>query len=254
MMRHIQSVDVLGVDVNILTEDILHDCVKEVIKKNERALISNVNIHAYNVARSNPWMFDFFKKSDLIFCDGGGVALGARLLGHRLPGRITYADSIWHLAKIAEQEGFSFFFLGAKPGVAEKAAAKLWAVYPALKVTTQHGYFDKEKDSSENKKIINSINELKPNILMVGFGMPLQERWLYENWNDLTNVNVAYPIGALFDFISEELLRGPRWMLDNNMEWLARLLIEPKRLFWRYCWGNPWFFAMILRERLRRRN
>jgi N-acetylglucosaminyldiphosphoundecaprenol N-acetyl-beta-D-mannosaminyltransferase len=253
-MKNIESVNILGVDVNVLTEAVLHDYVKDVIVKKERALISNVNIHAYNVARSNPWMFDFFKKSNLIFCDGGGVALGAKILGHHLPGRITYADSIWDIAKLSAQEGFSFYFLGAKPGVAEKAAQKLQAVFPALKVMTHHGYFDKSKNSSENQKIVDSINKLKPNILMVGFGMPIQEKWLYENWNDLQNVNVAYPIGALFDFVSEEVRRGPRWMLDNNMEWLARLLIEPKRLFWRYFWGNPLFFTMILQERLRRRS
>ncbi len=144
----------------------------------------------------------------------------------------------------------TFFLLGAKPGIADKAAQKLIDRFPDLKITTHHGYFDKTTDSEENQRIIRKINASKANILVVGFGMPLQEKWLKENWDSL-NVNIGFPAGALFDYISGELKRGPRWMTNNGLEWLARLLIEPRRLFWRYVIGNTLFLYLVLKEKLR---
>jgi N-acetylglucosaminyldiphosphoundecaprenol N-acetyl-beta-D-mannosaminyltransferase len=186
----------------------------------------------------------------LVFCDGAGVMLGARLLGHHIPERITYADWIWQLAEFAEPRGFTFFFLGARPGVADKAAASLKARYPALRVVgTHHGYFDKTPGSAENEAVIEQINAVKPNILIVGFGMPLQERWLRDNWDHI-DANVALTGGAVFDYVSGELQRAPRWMTDNGLEWLGRLLIEPRRLWKRYLIGNPLFIWRVLKQRL----
>ena len=92
-------------------------------------------------------------------------------------------------------------------------------------------------------------NAVKPNILIVGFGTPLKERWLMENW-DRIEVNVALTGGAVFDYVSGELRRAPRWMTDHGLEWLARLIIEPCRLWKRYLIGNPLFLWRVLKQRL----
>jgi len=244
----IESIKVLGVQVHLLTETRLHQYIADVISEKRRALVLNVNVHCYNMVYHNPWLGDFLNQADIVFCDGAGVVLGAKILGRQLPKRFTPADSMWSLAKLAEQKDFSFFFLGAKPGIADKAVQKLTDRYPDLKITTHHGYFDKTIDSEENQRMIRKINASKANILVVGFGMPLQEKWLKENWESL-NVNIGFSAGALFDYISGELKRGPRWMTDNSNEWLARLLIEPKRLWRRYLIGNLFFLYLILKER-----
>jgi N-acetylglucosaminyldiphosphoundecaprenol N-acetyl-beta-D-mannosaminyltransferase len=163
---------------------------------------------------------------------------------------MTWADFAWQLTEFAEPRGFTFFFLGARPGVADKAAANLKARYPDLRIVgTHHGYFDKTPGSVENEAVIEQINAVKPNILIVGFGMPLQERWLMENW-DRIDANVALTGGAVFDYVSGELQRAPRWMTDNGLEWLGRLLIEPRRLWKRYLIGNPLFIWRVLKQRL----
>lgn len=249
----IEERDLLGIRIHLITEVRLNEYITQVIYAKLRALILNVNVHCYNAVYSNSWLRDFLNHSDITFCDGSGVLLGAKLFGYQIPERITYADWMWNLADLAEQHGFTFFFLGAKPGVAEKAAEKLLTRFPQLKITIQHGYFDKTSDSEENKKVVAHINAAKPNILVVGFGMPMQEQWLKENWAKL-DANIALTGGAVFDYISGELQRGPRWMTDNHLEWLARLLIEPKRLWRRYTVENVFFLYLILKERFSRKN
>jgi len=97
--------------------------------------------------------------------------------------------------------------------------------------------------------VLKEINASRPDMLLVGFGMPLQERWLMQNWNRI-NARVALTGGAVFDYVSGELRRGPRILTDNSFEWLARLLIEPKRLWRRYVIGNPLFLLRVLKQRL----
>ncbi|MCI5164913.1 MAG: glycosyltransferase [Candidatus Electrothrix sp. GM3_4] len=248
--KTVESIKLLGVRVDLLTENKLHQYISNVIERKSKKLVLNVNVHCYNMIFKNPWMQKFFNKAEVIFCDGSGVALGAKILGLRMPTRFTPADSIWNLAALAEKKGHSFYFLGAKDGIAEKAAQKMKKRYPNLKITTHHGYFNKSRNSVENQEIVAKINASKANILVVGFGMPIQEKWLQENWDQL-NVNIGFSAGALFDYVSGELRRGPRWMTENGLEWLARMLIEPKRLWKRYLLGNTLFLFRVFMERLK---
>jgi len=242
--------DLLGVQVSALTVPELHACIADYIHQQRSARVLNVNVNCLNLAYRRPWLRHLLNKAEIVFCDGSGVKLGARILGHNLPQRITYADWLWQLAEFSEPRGFTFFFLGARPGVAEKAASRLIECFPDLSIVgMHHGFFEKSPDSPGNRAIIQKINALRPNILILGFGMPLQERWLMENWGRV-DANVALTGGAVFDYISGELRRAPRWMTDHSLEWLGRLLIEPRRLWRRYLIGNPLFLWRVLKQRL----
>jgi N-acetylglucosaminyldiphosphoundecaprenol N-acetyl-beta-D-mannosaminyltransferase len=244
------EIQILGINVHPMTVEDLHARIEATIREDSHALVLNVNVHCLNLAYREPWLRQFQNRAPLVFCDGAGVRLGARILGHRIPQRITYADWMWQLAKFAERRGFTLFFLGARPGVADKAAARLKERFPDLRVLgTHHGYFDKTPGSFENQAVIEEINTVQPNILIIAFGMPLQERWLMENWEHI-EANVALTGGAVFDYVSGELRRPPRWMTDNGLEWLGRLLIEPRRLGRRYVIGNPLFLWRVLKQRL----
>ncbi|MEX1020646.1 MAG: WecB/TagA/CpsF family glycosyltransferase [Litorilinea sp.] len=244
------EIGILGVTVHPITKDDLHAYMDATIARHDRALVLNVNVHAMNLAHTDRDLKNFFNRAEIVFCDGIGVMLAARLLGEKVPERITYADWMWELAAYAEPRQLSFFFLGAKPGVAEQAAQRLQTRFPRLKIVgVQHGYFDRARDSAENKAVIQRINELRPNILVVGFGMPIQEQWLAENW-DALDANIALTGGAVFDYLSGSLRRGPKWMTDNGLEWAARLLIEPQRLWKRYVVGNPLFLWRVFWSRL----
>ncbi len=245
-------IEVLGVGVDPLTVDELHAEILRLSGKDGLSLVLNANAHCLNLCYQDAALRDFLNSANLVFCDGVGVMLAARILGGRIPQRITYADWIWSLAAFAEAEGLSFFFLGASPGVAGEAARRLRERYPGLKIAgARHGYFDHTVGSQENAAVVREINASAPDILLVGLGMPLQERWLMQNREKL-NAGVALMGGAVFDYVSGGLRRGPRLLTDNGLEWLARLLVEPRRLWRRYLVGNPLFLARVLGQRFGR--
>lgn len=248
-MTTIDLIKVLGVNIHPIRIKDLHQQIDKFIEDDRHALILNVNVNCLNIAYKNTWLRSFLNKSDIVFCDGAGVMLGAKLLGKTIPERITYADWIWKLAELANDKDYSLYLLGAMPGIAELAAEKLVDKFPDLKILgTHNGYFDKSIGSVENEIIIKEINKLSPNILILGFGMPDQERWLMENWKRLDS-NIALTGGAVFDYVSGELRRAPNLLTRNKMEWFGRFFIEPKRLWKRYLIGNPLFIFRILKEK-----
>ncbi len=252
MRDSVGRVDVLGVGVDPVTMEGLHEEVGRLIRDGERGLVLNANAHCLNLCYEDPELRAFLNGADVVFCDGAGVMLAARLLGRRIPERITYADWAWRLAAFAEAEGFSVYLLGARPGVAEEAARRLQARYPDLQIVgVRHGFFDHAAGTPENEAVVREINGARPDILLVGLGMPLQEYWLMEN-RDRLEVGVALTGGAVFDYVSGGLRRGPRALTDNGFEWLARLLVEPRRLWRRYLIGNPLFLLRVLGQRLGR--
>ncbi|CAA9515845.1 MAG: N-acetylmannosaminyltransferase [uncultured Rubrobacteraceae bacterium] len=243
-------VEVLGVGVDRISVEGLHAEVARLARR-RGGIVLNVNAHCLNLCHGDDGLRRFFAGADVVFCDGAGVRLAARMLGERLPERITYADWLPRLAILAEAQGLSIFFLGARPGVAGEAARRLRESHPGLKIVgVRHGFFDHGAGSPENGAVLAEINTVRPDILLVGLGMPLQERWLMENHHRL-DFGVALTGGAVFDYASGKLRRGPRLLTDNGFEWLARLLVEPRRLWRRYLLGNPLFLARVLAQRLR---
>jgi N-acetylglucosaminyldiphosphoundecaprenol N-acetyl-beta-D-mannosaminyltransferase len=222
----------LWVPVALVSVEELHSEIRE--------LILNVNAHAMNLAYELPWMRELFERTRIVFCDGAGVMLALRLFGAtRVPERITYADWMWHLAQFCAENGYRLYLVGAKPGVAAAAAERLRERYPALQIAGCHdGYFAKE--GRESEAVIAEINAAEPQVVVVAFGMPLQEQWLAAN-QPAIDANVLLTGGAVFDYVSGKTRRGPRVLLDHGGEWIARLVLDPRRLWRRYLIGNPLF-------------
>lgn len=243
-----RCINPIGVKLTLLDWGALLRVVGEASTAGRKILVASGNVFSFNLAYEKAWFRDFLNRADIVRLEGEGLRWGARILGYATPRRIVFADWVWDLAGMAAANGLSLFLLGSRPGVAEKAAARLRERYPSLRIVgIHHGYFDKTPGSAENEAVIAQINAARPNILFVGFGMPLQERWLMENWARL-QVNVAFTCGALFDYVSGELRRAPRWMNDHGLEWLGRLIIEPRRLWRRYLIGNPLFLWRVLKR------
>lgn len=245
----IETAIVLGVKIaRLRLEDVLGQ-IQAAIEENRRLFITHTNVSGLNIAYEQEWYREILNSSDITFCDGMGVMIGSRLLGYRIPQRFTLADWMFPLAQQAETRGYSLFFLGNPPGAADKAAENLRQRYPGLEILgTQHGFFNKTSAHPENIRVLETINALQPEILLVGFGMPLQEKWLSENWA-LLNVKIAVTCGALFEYLSGDLKRGPRWMTEHYLEWLARMFISPRRYLKRYLRDNPLFLYRILKQR-----
>lgn len=241
---------IAGIPIHPILLDELCDGILHAIASEHRIAVMYGNMHAINLAQHDTRFRAALHSADVVFCDGQGVRLAANLLGCRVPQRFTPPDWIDRIALRLTENSYNMFLLGGRPGVAEKAAQQLCSRFPELHVATHHGYFDKQ--GPENEKVRQYINASGANILFVGMGMPLQECWIHDNLPYLS-VNVAMPVGALFDYVAGLIPRGPRWLTDYGFEWLCRLWFEPRRLWRRYLLGIPTFGWLILRQRLGRR-
>lgn len=247
------SADIFGLQVDGFTADSLNDRIRQAAQGGEHLMISHINVHGLNIAAREPRFKQALNEANYLFCDGHGIMLAARCLGGDIPEKITYADWLPKLARYCADHSLSLFLLGGKPGIAETAAKRLKAIAEGLEVVgVHHGYFDKTVGAEANGEVIRKINETRPHILVVCFGMPRQEYWLQENWDQI-QANVALTAGAALDYIAGALRRPPAWLTDNGFEWLGRLLIEPRRLWQRYTVGNVVFGVRLTREWMARR-
>lgn len=236
----------MGIPIHPVTPSRLVDIIVEWGKGTRLRRVYNVNVHAMNLAYELPDFKRYLQHADLVFCDGFGVKLMAKLAGIDIPSRMTPPDWIDDLAREAAKRGQSFFALGDEEGVAAQFLELLCSRNPGLVAAgSHHGFF--EKSGPQNQEVIETINASEATFLFVGFGMPLQERWIEENAHAL-RVKVVFPIGALFRWYTGYEERPPRWVTDNGLEWLARLCRHPVRLFRRYAIGNPLFLARVLRS------
>ncbi len=243
------ELEILGVRVHMLTVEQLLALVARHATEGGKTVIAHVNVHGLNIACELPWYRVFLNQADVVFCDGFGVLLGARILGYRTRAehRMTCPDWIESLGHTCAEYNLSLFLLGGRPGVAEAAAAKLEAAAPGLRVAAHHGYF--EKTGTANDAVVARINEFRPHVLYVGMGMPLQEQWIAAN-KERVDARVFLPLGACLDFYAGYVRRAPLWMTDHGLEWLGRLFIERRRLWRRYVVGNPKFVWRVIRQRL----
>ncbi|MBX3013833.1 MAG: WecB/TagA/CpsF family glycosyltransferase [Caldilineaceae bacterium] len=183
------------------------------------------------------------QEADMATADGMPLVWSARLLGVPIEGRVTGADMVPALAERAAQKGFSIYFLGAAPGVAKKAAQILQQQYPSLKIAGIASPSPEEVQQG-NPAIIAACKAAKPDILLVAFGNPKQEKWIYRHAQEL-GVPVMIGVGGTFDFIAGVTKRAPYWMQQSGLEWIYRLLQQPGRLWKRYTtdfFGFGYFF------------
>lgn len=238
---------ILGIPVDHVTVEQIFSFTKRVISENRKGIVLYLNIHGANLARRHRWFLKLYREADLVYCDGDGIRWGLKLLGYEPPPKVSLTRFMWDLAAFCARERFSLFFLGGRPRVAERAAQRLRTRYRRLSIVgTHHGHFDHQ--GQENENVLTQINSCKPHILLIGFGMPLQEKWLVDNKSRL-NVPVLWCAGGVFDFISGRLPTATLWAIRHQMEWLFRLWLEPQRLFARYIFGIPRFFFKILLEK-----
>ncbi len=240
------ALSILGLPLHPVDIPKLHGYMEAVIRNRQKAMVLNLNINAANIALKYQWFRDLYDEAQLVFCDSDGVRWGLELLSRPAAPKITYDRYIWDLACFCCTAGYRLYFLGAKPGVAQTAADCLCREYPQLRVAgVQHGYFD--KNGRENDAVVAHINQSRTDVLVIGFGMPLQEQWLAANWAQL-HIHIAMTGGAVFDYAAGNFKRAPDWMIENRLEWLYRFTQDPVRLFRRYVLGNPLFMYRVWRE------
>jgi N-acetylglucosaminyldiphosphoundecaprenol N-acetyl-beta-D-mannosaminyltransferase len=222
--------------------------ILDAAEKQKRLLFAYLNIHAINKASADRRLSAIIDSAARAYCDGEGVRLGARILGRNIPPRIVLTYWGWELCSACASRGLSVFLLGASEESSVRAAQELQRRIPGLRVAGRHhGYF--AKSGPENEQVVEMINEARPDLIFVGFGLPLQEYWIEENMERLS-AGAILTCGSMIDYMSGFRSVAPAWMARNGLEWLFRLIQEPRRLWRRYLIGNPLFLARVLSERL----
>jgi N-acetylglucosaminyldiphosphoundecaprenol N-acetyl-beta-D-mannosaminyltransferase len=206
--------------------------------------VSFVYADCLNRSYSDPRYREVLNKSSIVLGDGTGIRIASSMLGSPIRENQCGTDVIPDFLARVGGKSARIFLLGSKEPVVQLAAEKMKREFPSVTVCgVQHGYFQSDEE------VIGKINAAKPDILLVGLGVPRQETWIAEHLPRL-NAKVCCGVGAFFDFYSGVMPRAPQWMLSAGMEWIYRLYCEPKRLWRRYLVGNFLFLGRIYRQLL----
>lgn len=203
-----------------------------------------VNVDKVVKASRDPEIRSAINSADLVTADGQPIVWASRLLGRSLPERVTGIDLMMALLQLADRHGLSVYLLGAKPEVVGRVAARLTRDYPGIRIAgVQDGYFAPTQEPS----IVARIAEAAPDLLFVGISSPTKERFLAQ-WRDQLNARFVMGVGGAFDVYAGVTRRAPSWMQRVGLEWLFRLIQEPRRMWRRYLVDDMQFVRLLVQE------
>ena len=242
-----QTVSILGVDVTDVSKRRAIELLDEMIDSRDGQTRSAffVNTHTLNLATGKKSYRDVLQTADYVFGDGTGVRWAARLKGVRLKDNLCGTDLVAQLLgetpKGTTVGQYRYFLLGGDEETSYRAAQYAAANFSNWAQVGHHqGYLD---DETQTRRAIQTINEAKPHVLLVGMGNPLQEQWIEKHKHELT-VPLCLGVGGLFGYWAGTLRRSPKWLRHNGWEWLGILLQQPQKAK-RYLLGNPLFLWRI---------
>jgi N-acetylglucosaminyldiphosphoundecaprenol N-acetyl-beta-D-mannosaminyltransferase len=240
------SLNLLGVRVDPVSMDEAVERVRTRLRAGPPGSVVTLNAVMLGRAAGDERFRRVVNSAALVTPDGVGTMLAARILGVRIPERVPGVDLTDRLCEVCARDGYRVFLFGAEPGVAEDASRRLTARYPGLVIAgTRHGYGD-----LDDPAVVAGINESGPDLLVVALGSPQQEFWL-DRWLGRTGARAGIGVGGTLDVFAGRSRRAPRWMRELGIEWLYRILREPRR--WRTAYSLPGVLARALAERIRRR-
>lgn len=215
-----------------------------------KLLINTINAHSYNTALKDSLFAEALTKGDALIPDGASVVMACRWLKAKSQPveRIAGWDLFVHEMDRLNRKGGTCFFMGSSEKVLELIRKRAAVDYPNIKVETYSPPYKPEFSEEDNKGIIEAINKANPDLLWIGMTAPKQEKWTYTHWKELDIHCHVGNIGAVFDFFAGTVERAPLWWQEHSLEWLYRLLNEPKRMWRRYIIGNTLFLKNVVKE------
>lgn len=221
---------------------------------NGKFLINTINAHSYNVARTDELFAEALTKGDYLIPDGMSVVKTCKWLHAKSQPRerIAGADLFEYEMDRLNKKCGTVMFMGSSEKTLAKIVDQAAKVYPNLKVVTYSPPYKPEFDEADNKAIVDAINMANPDLLWIGMTAPKQEKWTYSHWNELNIHCHVGTIGAVFDFFAGNTKRAPQWWQKHGLEWLYRLIKEPRRMWRRYIIGNTVFLWHMLGEKISR--
>ena len=226
-----------------------------------KLLINTINAHSYNTARKDSLFAEALTNGDVLLPDGVSIVMACKwikaksLPKERIAGWDLFAFEMEKLERESEElrtkseESKIVMFMGSSQKVLDLIVKRAAEVYPHLKVVTYSPPYKPEFTDEDNKAIIDAIHAANPDLLWIGMTAPKQEKWIYSHWKELNIHCHVGSIGAVFDFFAGTMKRAPMWWQEHGLEWLYRLLKEPKRMWRRYIIGNALFLWNMVKEK-----
>lgn len=234
-----------------------------------KLLINTINAHSFNTAQKDELFAEALSEGDVLIPDGSSIVKACRWLGakskpaERIAGWDLFTFEMGRLERDSrklktesEESGKPFkpkrvMFMGSMNKVLSKIVENAAEVYPNLEVVTYSPPYKPEFSADDNKAIIDAVNAAAPDLLWIGMTAPKQEKWTYSHWEELDIHCHVGTVGAVFDFFAGTYQRAPQWWQEHSLEWLYRLVKEPRRMWRRYIIGNPLFIWNIIKEKYR---
>lgn len=236
------TINLLGIDVCSMRMDDVVDIANEHIASRTKLLIGIVNVSKVVNMKKDPALRCSLKEADIVLADGMPIVWLSRMLGTPLPERLTGIDLMQRLLRQADEKHYRVYFLGAKPTVLRRVIEIVQRDYPGVKIAGyRDGYFDKETERNLAEDIRNS----KADILFVGISSPKKEIFL-RSWRSFINVPICHGVGGSFDVLAGVTKRAPLLMQEFGLEWVYRLIQEPRRMWKRYLVTNTIFVKLSL--------
>lgn len=223
---------------------------------NKKLLINTINAHSFNTAQKDQLFAEALTKGDVLIPDGMSVVWACKLINakskpeERIAGWDLFAFEMHKQNDAAKEEKGKrrVMFMGSSEKVLSLIKQNAANDYPSLDIVTYSPPYKPEFSDEDNKAIIDAINEANPDLLWIGMTAPKQEKWTYSHWGELNIHCHVGTIGAVFDFYAGTYDRAPEWYQQHGLEWLYRLIKEPKRMWKRYVIGNPLFIWNVMKE------
>ena len=243
---HTARVDFLGCPVDGLSMNQSLDKLEEFIRDGSPHHVAVTNANKLWLMTRNPAMVDIMRQCSLVLPEKA-IVIGSKLLGLGVDHHVGGIMLLKAFLPRAQEKGYRVYFLGAKPEVVERMIENLRQKYPRLRIAGwHHGYVP----AADDEEISRSIRDATPDILFVAMGTPRQEFWIAQHLSKLS-VPVCMGVGGSFDVLAEIKRDAPDWVRTLSMEWLYRLVQDPKNLWKRYLLTIPWFLKAVLCARLR---
>lgn len=251
---HPTKVKLFGIEIDAIPMQAAVERLSGWIAQHDNACryVVTPNVDHLVQLRENELFLATYRDASLVVADGFPLVLVSRLVGKRIPERVAGSDLVPALLDSADlRHPLSVFLLGAMPGVAQQAAERIEARWPAVRVTGLYspplGF---EKDDQQNQLILKKIRDVNPDVLVVGLGAPKQELWVHAHQSQIS-ARVALCAGATIDFLAGQRRRAPRWVQRLGLEWCHRMLSDPRRLVRRYA-RDAWVFPQLVWREVKR--
>lgn len=234
--------------MNIMSYEVFVDDLENIDLLNKN-VVNTINPHSYITAKNDKLFAEALRDSDLLIPDGSGIVLAAKIINKKSIKKIAGADLHEYLLKTMNEKNGKVFYMGSSQNTLDKIEERIKKEYPNIVVESYSPPFKPEFTKEEDDVIFDLINKFKPNVLFIGMTAPKQEKWLHAH-KDSLEFNIASSVGAVFDFYAGTVERPSEIWLNLHLEWLPRLLNEPKRLWRRNFVSTPLFLWEIFKFKI----